>query len=230
MRILFLLFFSFLSLNASADFDWLELFQRSHNLNEVFEDYQAAESSWNIDGDYRHSLSNFIPRPSNNISSRLCGNRFYAAHPFASTKLYHYAIFKRYDLKKLPATSYACRTTSNGKRKFCLAAGSLKFVVISDTFFDSCGNYFRGYWPAAYNTDDENMGTLLAKGRTMEPIPNSPFRHDYRPSNTYEVQRSTFLYLSPLLRGDKEKITNAVNSAKKHYNLVLQDNIFVKTP
>lgn len=228
MIIFSLLIATFISVDANASFNWLQLFQKSNNLHEVYDDYNYTQGSWIKDGDYSQSLVNFTPNSKNDMSSKLCGSRFYPAHPYATTKLYHYAVFKRYDTRLLPASSYSCRVTSRGKRKFCLAAGALKFVVISDTFFDSCGNKFRGYWPVTYNSDHENMGTLLAKGRTIEPVPNSVFNNDYRPSNTFEVRKSDFIYFSPLYTNDRAKIQKAINSASKFQNLVLRDNIFVK--
>jgi len=213
-----------------AAFDWLDYFQRSNDLFEVFDDYQATKPAWHKNSSYSGSLRSFIPNESNDVSTKLCGDKFYPAHPLANTKTYHYAKFRRYDLAKLPASSYSCRTTSNGRRKFCLAAGDLLFTVISDTFVDTCGNSFRGFWAVAYNSDDENMGTLLAKGRTIEPIPNSPFRHDYRPSNTYEVSRSDFIYFAPLFAKDKARIKTAIKTAVKEFKMIKTNNIFSKRP
>lgn len=222
------LIFVFVSFNAQAGFDWLALFEKSTDMSSVFDEYQAAEPSWSDDSDYKYSLEPFTPTNKNNLSNKLCGSKFYPAHPMANTKLYHFAKYKRYQTHKIPADSYICRTTSRGARKYCLASGSLKFVVISDTFFDSCGRYFRGFWPVAYNTDHENNGTLLAKGRTITPRPNSPFRNDFIPSNTYEVQKSDFIYFAPLLKGDVSKINKAVQSSRKFYQLIKKNMIFRK--
>lgn len=213
---------------ANANMEWFNLFKSKNNLASVYPDYWATTGNWSPDSAYRASLKKFTPNSQYDMSSRLCGNEFFPAHPMANTKEYHAALYKRFDTSKLPASSVQCRVTSNGSRKYCLAAGSLKFVVISDTFFDICGNYFRGYWVAAYNSDHDNLGTLMAKGRTVEPVPNSQFRNDFRPSNTYVVNKSNFLFLSPLFKGDRIKIKEAVSSSKKYYNLVLRNRIFEK--
>lgn len=217
-----------MSLSTHASFDWLAMFQKTNNLSDVYDHYQATEVAWRDDSDYKYSLTSFTPSYKNDLSSKLCGSRFYPAHPMASTKLYHFAKYKRYIAQKIPASSYSCRTRSNGSRKYCLAAGSLKFAILSDTFFDSCGRYFRGFWPVAYNSDHESLGTLLAKGRTVRPKPNSVFSNDYIPSNTYEVQRSNFIYMSPLFKGDAAKINEAVRSASKFYKIKMKNNIFIE--
>lgn len=213
---------------AHASFNWLELFKKSNDLNEIYDEYHFTQNIWNFDGDYSHSLESFSPSPNNDISTKLCGDRFFPSHPKATTKSYHYALYKYFDYKKLPPDNYRCNLTTTGKVKTCLNAGALHFIIISDTFFDLCGNSFRGFWAVAYNSDDENMGTLLSKGRNIESVPGSPFKHDYRPSNTYEVSRSNFIFMSPLFKKDQAKIDKSIKSSAKSYNLIMKNSLFTK--
>lgn len=213
---------------ANTNSVWLKKFSSENNLFHVYSDYAATMGSWQKDSAYSTSLKRFPPIAKYNIGDKICGNTFYPAHPMANTKEYHEALYKRFDTRKLPANSIQCRVQSRGRKPYCIAAGSLKFVIISDTFFDICGNYFRGFWPVTYNTDHESLGTLLAKGRTVEPKLNSPFANDFTPSNTYSVRRNEFLYLSPLFKGDKKKIKEAVHSSAKYYKLIKRNRIFEK--
>lgn len=230
MRLFSIILLSLIAEQGFASFNWIKYFEKSNDLSEVYDEYQATQPRWQVDSNYQSSLKLFTPKKSNDIGGKVCGDSFFPAHPLATTKTYHYARYKEYDLKQLPADSYYCRVPSRGKRKYCLSAGTLLFIVMSDTFIDSCGNKFRGFWAVTYNSDDENMGTLLAKGRTIEAIPNSPFKNDYRPSNTYEVSRSDFIHLAPLFTGDQAKINKGIMTAKKNHKLIMSNNIFSKRP
>lgn len=129
----------------------------------------------------------------------------YPTHPFQTTKEYIHAVFSMYDHSILPADSYAC-LTPNPTRKFCLRGATAIMVVMSDTYEDDCGNYYRGYWLLTYLKSDENMGTLFSKGRVLYERPEAEFPGEYYEAGTYTVKRDDFFTLGELLPTDRENI------------------------
>jgi hypothetical protein len=135
-----------------------------------------------------------------------CGTKnLYPTHPYQTTKEYLHAVFSMYDHGTLPPTSYACLTRSPNGR-FCLRGAVALMVVMSDTYEDDCGNYYRGYWLVTYLKSDENMGTLFSKGRVLYEKPDAEFPGEYVEAGTYVVKASDFFILGELLSDDQEKI------------------------
>lgn len=139
-----------------------------------------------------------------------CRNQnLYPTHPQQSTKIYHLYRDGIYELTKLSAESRTCKITSQPsgrEKKFCLLADDFEHVVLSDTFQDACGNFYRGVWKVDFLRRDDNMGTLLSKGRTVYTDDHSNFEGQVYVGQTYAVERKDFLFLAPIFGGDRDKL------------------------
>ena len=126
----------------------------------------------------------------------------------------------KYDNRRLPGTSDACATPTTTK-KFCIVAQRAVVSIMSDTYQDSCGNFYRGYWFLNYRVgggpskSEDNMGTLFSKGRTQYPKRGAQFAGEVEDGNTYPVDVKNFLFLSPLLPNDRARIREALGYAAK---------------
>lgn len=145
----------------------------------------------------------------------------YPTHPQETTKLYH--VFKRaqYDLRKLKADDEACaigaKYQSARGYRVCQMADALNYVVLSDTFQDACGHFYRGFWEVLFLRRNDSMGTLLSQGRTVYPKPNADFDGEMVIGPTYSLQSTTFLFLTPLFPGDMAKIEKQREKAAENF-------------
>lgn len=142
--------------------------------------------------------------------------KLWPTHPQQTTKEYLYAVWAPYDYTRLPPRSSVC-LTPNPTRRFCQHSTWVNVVVISDTFEDQRGRLYRGYWPVYFLHTDENMGTLLSKGRTVYPKPGSTFDNDFVEGQTYEVKAGDFLFLAELLPADLRNIQREQTRAKSRW-------------
>ena len=137
----------------------------------------------------------------------------YPTHADQTTKIYHQFDYAQFDLGKLKADDRACLMPSKFKNAsgqyYCQMGDTYYTAIISDTYKDRCGHVYRGYWRVSYLHQDENMGTLFAKGRTMYPKPNADYPGDVQLGGTYPVEASEFLFFSPLFNGDEAAIQKA---------------------
>ncbi len=131
--------------------------------------------------------------------------KVYPTHPSQYTKDYLYAVYANYDHGKIPPNSSACMR-KNPTGRFCVRTTSAYMVVMSDTYEDECGNYYRGYWLITYLKSDESMGTLFAKGRAAYEKPDAQFANEYVEDGTHFLAPREFLLFSELLPGDAKKI------------------------
>lgn len=141
-----------------------------------------------------------------------CGDKkLWPTHPQQTTKEYLFAVVASFDRIRLPGTMSSC-ITPNFNKKHCLRSQDANVIVMSDTYHDSCGNLYRGYWVVSYRTgggpnkSEDNMGTLLSKGRTQYEKAKAQFAGEYEPGYTYPVEAQNFLFLSQLLPGDQRLI------------------------
>lgn len=154
------------------------------------------------------------PDEAGSVKLQCPSDKLWPTHPSQSTKEYLWAQYAHYDHYKVPVTSYAC-IRANPTRRFCVMAAIAQAVVMSDTFEDECGNFYRGYWLVTYFRSDENMGTLYSKGRTAYPRPESEYEYDMIEGETYSISASDFLVLGKLRHSDHEKISIEQDRALK---------------
>jgi hypothetical protein len=166
------------------------------------------------------------PRPEDAPRAELaCADKhLFPTHPSSDRKRYHRAAVGRYDYFKLDGASNVCKikgTTKDPRTGLlrCFTADELQYIVLSDTFEDSCGNMYRGFWAVSFFGMDENMGTLMSLGRTVYQNPHSEFQGDMYDASTYAVEAKQLLVLSPLFDGDADAIAHdrkAATDAKTH--------------
>lgn len=136
--------------------------------------------------------------------------QLFPTHADQNLKLYHLFDSAEFDLARLKFDDPACLLSSRYKNSagqyYCQRSDIYYTTIISDTYRDRCGNIYRGYWRTSFLKENENMGTLFAKGRTMYPKPNATFPGDVQLGGTYPTEASEFLFFSELLAGDVEGI------------------------
>jgi len=206
-RVFILLFCQLLAGRADG-FDWLDYLEQENVLNKnlldsYIEGSEYLKPGWIKNGTFSSILKSLDQKDLKEVKT--CGDHFYPAHPYSSTKEYH-GMFYQYYTRDLPWDSEACLVHSNGKRKFCLNSDYVKLAIISDTYIDSCGKYFRAFWLAIYSNSSENIGTLLSRGRSIKLRPNSNFPKDYISSNTFGFDQNYFFLTTDLFPNDLDKI------------------------
>lgn len=154
--------------------------------------------------------------------------KLYPTHPQQLSKSYHVYRIGIYENDKLPADSAACKISSSGEKKFCLLADTYEYAVISDIFQDACGGLYRGVWSVGYLKRDDNMGTLLSKGRTVYPKPNATYQGEMEDGQTYGAERKDFLFLAPAFAGDKEVATRLAAEAQATHIYDSITHLFLK--
>lgn len=117
-----------------------------------------------------------------------------------STKKYHKFVIGTYNHAKLRGDSEACATAS--PTNYCLRPDLLQYTIMSDTFADSCGNTYRGFWEVLFLSRNENMGTLSSLGRTFYKKASSQFPGEYETGPTYLVESKEFLFFTELFASD----------------------------
>ena len=168
----------------------------------------GAITRWqNVDG-YQSTPIDVMTLPSVPVS---CADQnLYPTHPQQTTKLYHQFLAARYSEQKLTANDTVCKIGSKYKNTSgmypCLAADYGEYAVISDTYQDACGHYYRGVWDVFFLKRDDNMGMLFAKGRTLYQKPHSDYPNDMYVAQTYPVDVKDFLIVTSLFPGDREEI------------------------
>lgn len=153
------------------------------------------------------------PQPSQlqEVQVNCRSKELWPTHPQQFIKEYLYAVQADFDRTRLPPTFSSC-ITPNPTKRFCLRAQTANVLVMSDTYQDNCGNYYRAYWHVAYRTgggprhSEDHMGTMLSRGRTQYERPNARFKGEYDTGYTYPVKADDFLFLSKLLPSDQGNI------------------------
>jgi hypothetical protein len=168
----------------------------------------AAIVGWQeVDG-YQTSQVDVMALPA--VPVNCADKNLYPTHPQQTTKLYHRFLSVRYAEAKLTAGDEACKIGSKYQnaagRRPCLAADYGEYAVLSDTYQDACGNFYRAAWDIFFLKGNDNMGMLFSKGRTLYQRPDSDFPNDMYVAQTYPVPASDFLLISPLFPGDEQAI------------------------
>lgn len=160
------------------------------------------------------------PRPADvqRVSIGCADKTLVPTHPQSSLKTYHRYARGDYDAAKLLGDSELCRVKGNGRNTWgqvpCLAPDAFQYVMLSDTYVDHCGNYYRGFWEELFVLSQETMGTLLSKGRTVYEVPNAEFHGEVYDAGTYELDADTFVFFSKLFPGDADRIETAKNQVQ----------------
>jgi hypothetical protein len=135
----------------------------------------------------------------------------YATHPQMSLKRYHLMLIGQYDHFRLLGSDEACAIGGkkpNGKGIIpCFRPDIFHYVLLSDTYQDSCGHYFRGVKEITFFRREENMGTLYSPGRGMLRKAGSEF-DEYVMAPTHVSKPEDFLFLIRLFPGDIEQISH----------------------
>ncbi len=201
------------------------------NIADLFTDPTFLQMPWKISSEIAADGKELPPNKVQEVGVACADKNLYPTHPFQDTKEYIFSVAANYDYTKLPGTSEACITSTTSK-KFCLRAQTANVVIVSDTYEDSCGNMYRGYWVKHYRSGgnkyqtEDNMGTLVAKGRTIYEKTNSEFAGEVYSGYTYPTPVSEFAFLGKLLPRDALKIqTSLQNSVRMGY--VRQGKIFI---
>lgn len=171
------------------------------------------------------------PRPADvaRVTVSCADKKLYPTHPQSTLKRYHRYAHARYDNTKLSGDDEMCKTpqrVTSGSRKACLAPEVFEYAVLSDTYTDSCGNLYRGFWELRFRGQDESMGTLFSRGRTVYDVPDSQFEGEVYDGPTYAVDAQDFMFLSKLLPKDAEGIAKDQASAKTTHTLNATTHLF----
>lgn len=156
------------------------------------------------------------PRPESVARTTVhCADKtLYPTHPQSDLKRYHRYAHGRYDAFKVPASSEVCKIRGGtAARPICLATATLEYAMLSDTYRDTCGNLYRGFWDQLYLSTQETMGTLMSRGRRVFEVPSAQFAGEVYDADTYGVAEREFLFLADAFPGDKERVERAKQSA-----------------
>jgi hypothetical protein len=177
--------------------------------------------------------------------------KLYPTHPSQYAKEYH--IFKQatYDRTQIDGRDDACmlsqvkddrpgmvdrvsnavrnriiaQADASGRKIFCQLGHVIHQVVLSDTYIDACGNYYRGIKRFAYKKSDDNMGTLFSPGRTSYNKGATMADGQYD-GDTYAVDHREFYFLAELLPGDMSKINEQRAVARSTHTLDASRRLF----
>ncbi len=140
----------------------------------------------------------------------ICPGLLYPTHPQMSLKEYYSGKTGRYDHSKLRGTDEACSIASLHKsvngQTFCLSPHLLNFVVVGDTYEDTCGNQYRGFVIRQFFRRNEKMSTLFSPGRLAKTKEGAEFPGEVESGDTSGVSREEFVLIHALFQGDADKI------------------------
>ena len=141
----------------------------------------------------------------------------YATHPYQSSKDYHIFKYGTYNHAKLKGTDRVCtipgREPNSEGKLLCFKGDTYNFTLISDTFMDACGNFYRAFWEVVFLGKDDTMGTLFSKGRTMYPKEGASYAGDMVEGQTYPLEKSDFVLVTNIFPGDWEKMKSLRDQA-----------------
>lgn len=178
------------------------------------------------------------------------GDNLYPTHPSQTLKTYHIYDRAGYDSRQLDGRDDTCilsqihdgrpnarprsqalinrviaQAEQTGRRIPCQLGDYVHRVMLSDTYIDVCGNYYRGVKSMQFLESQENMGTLFSPGRTNYRVTDSRFNERYD-GHTYPVARTEFVFLAELLPGDMGRITSERRRARQTHQLDRAGRIF----
>lgn len=131
----------------------------------------------------------------------------YPTHPSMSLKKYHFVYVGKFNVTHLQRTSPACKITSTMATNLkCIIADEIYHFIVSDTYQDRCGNFYRAFHRKIFFKRQEKMETLFSPGRSMMKTPGSFISGDYTTQGTQSVPGGEFLFLTSLFSQDLSKI------------------------
>jgi hypothetical protein len=140
----------------------------------------------------------------------------YPTHPSMSLKKYNFIYIGKYQVTRLDRSSPACRVASPMKSNMkCIAPDDLYHYLLSDTYRDRCGNFYRGFVRKVFFKKMEKMETLFSPGRSLIKTPGSPIPGDYTIQSTRAVLAQDFLFLTSLFENDKARMQIEIQSIEK---------------
>jgi hypothetical protein len=112
-----------------------------------------------------------------------------------------------------------------GRKIHCQLGDEVHWVVMSDTYIDACGNYYRGVKQMLFLKSDESMGTLFSAGRTSYEVQGG-FKGEQYDGATYAVRHTEFIFLAELLGNDMAGITRGRAAARQTHTLDAARRLF----
>lgn len=104
--------------------------------------------------------------------------------------------YKLYEPKDIDKFHPECKRGSpSSSNNHCFVTYTHYRMTMYSLYITDKGDFVKGHWIMEYREDDENMGTLLAKGNTIYPEPNSEF-NEYYSGSTYAVSANEFHCIS----------------------------------
>lgn len=188
-------------------------------LADLFPDSRFLDNRWVKYEEFDVDGRQLPPNTINVIPLQCRSRKLYPTHPQQFSKEYIYGVVSKYDNVRLPGTSSSCELATRNARAYCIRAMRAVVAVMSDTYEDGCGNFYRAYWLKNYRVamdrrkSEDNMGTLFSKGRTVYPKANAQFSGEVDTGDSYPVDVNEFLFLAPLLASDRAKIREFQNYA-----------------
>jgi hypothetical protein len=201
---------------ASSHTSWKSFLEQKINpLPEFFaEDGSYLEQPWKKSSEVAFEGTPPVPSQLTEVPFACNDKKLWPTHPQQYSKEYVYAIQTDFDRLRLPPLMNSC-IIPNPTKKYCLRAQTANVMVMSDIFEDSCGNKYRAYWVVTFRTgggpsrSEDNMGTLLSKGRTQYEKPHAQFKGEYVTGYTYPVNPNDFIFLGKIYPGDLAKMKAA---------------------
>lgn len=184
-----------------------------------------AFRGWNVSQDDLHQ---FKP-----VEIACADKTLLPTHPQMTMKTYHKVLAGSYNHFLLQADSKACTIggrTKNAKGEFpCFQGNQLKYYLLSDTYQDRCGNFYRGYFEALFFRTQETMASLYSPGRSVIAVQRpGGLPPDFDPSSTQAVSVENLFQLEALLENEKDKVMAEQMMAQKLGFLRTPDGLFHK--
>lgn len=130
--------------------------------------------------------------------------------------------------------------------RWCMMARVGRYLVISDSFHDSCGNYFRGFWEAATvmdsyvhgkpqftSMDEHSITTSLGRFDGMERDPQYASSFNGVPGPTGDVPVNRFLFFQKATEKDLLELNKQIEqqvAPRGPYHRCAKDGSFQLSP
>lgn len=156
------------------------------------ESAHPAFVTWSVLTSYtRAEADPFLQR---SVQVACADQELFPLSPSQDTKQYEAAYYARFNHAKLTPRDPLCRIRSAGG--LCLSPDSINLILMSDLYRDRCGGVYKAYWGTTFQRSQENMGTLISKGRTFYPKAGTGDGFlEIEEGDTYSVSAADFVLL-----------------------------------